>query len=127
MARAMKATKSGVLTQTQVVASVAETNGLKNKQVKGVTEALFAVACGEIQTCRHVEFEVEEEGRDRTVCFCMTETNGLKNKQVNGVVEALFACGEIIDMTPYVKITFVIIWQHSKNEIIFPIHSSMFT
>ena len=116
-----------MLTQTQVVASVAETNGLKNKQVKGVIEALFAVACGEIQTSRHVEFEVEEEGRDRTVFFCMTETNGLKNKQVNGVVEALFACGEIIDMTPYVEITFVIIWQHSKNEIIFSTHSSMFT
>ena len=48
--KAMKgrvAMKSGVLTQTQVVASVAETNGLKNKQVKGVIEALFAIACGE--------------------------------------------------------------------------------
>ena len=49
MARAMKTTKSGVLTQIQVVASVAETNGLKNKQVKGVIESLFAVACGEIK------------------------------------------------------------------------------
>ena len=55
MAPAMKAMKgrvamkSGVLTQTQVVASVAETNGLKNKQVKGVIEALFAVACGNIK------------------------------------------------------------------------------
>ena len=56
----------------------------------------------------------------------VAETNGLKNKQVKGVVEALFACGEIIDMTPYVEITFVIIWQHSKNEIIFPFTSSMF-
>ena len=47
--KAMKghvAMKSGVLTQTQVVASVAETNGLKNKQVKGVIEALFAFVCG---------------------------------------------------------------------------------
>merc|ERR1712080_663295 len=39
----------GVLTQTQVIASVAETNGLKNKQVKGVIDALFSVACGEIK------------------------------------------------------------------------------
>ena len=44
---------SGVLTQTQVVASVAETNGLKTKQVKGVTEALFAVDCDKIKTNRH--------------------------------------------------------------------------
>merc|ERR1739845_142399 len=51
MAPAMKskAMKSGVLTQTQVIASVAETNGLKNKQVKGVIDALFSVACGEIK------------------------------------------------------------------------------
>merc|ERR1712110_1079284 len=46
-ARAMKS--GGVLTQTQVIASVAETNGLKNKQVKGVVDALFSVACGEIK------------------------------------------------------------------------------
>merc|ERR1712086_920462 len=44
-----KAMKSGVLTQTQVIASVAETNGLKNKQVKGVVESLFSVACGEVK------------------------------------------------------------------------------
>merc|ERR1712139_619621 len=44
-----KAMKSGVLTQSQVIASVAETNGLKNKQVKGVIDALFGVACGEIK------------------------------------------------------------------------------
>merc|ERR1712070_329419 len=52
MAPAMKAKamkSGGVLTQTQVIASVAETNGLKNKQVKGVIDALFAVACGEIK------------------------------------------------------------------------------
>merc|ERR1712127_766421 len=50
MGKAMKpAMKSGALTQSQVVASVAESNGLKNKQVKGVIEALFAVACGEIK------------------------------------------------------------------------------
>merc|ERR1712227_687662 len=40
---------SGVLTQSQVVASVAETNGLKNKQVKGVIDSLFGVACAEIK------------------------------------------------------------------------------
>merc|ERR1712071_549593 len=44
-----KAMKSGALTQTQVIASVAETNGLKNKQVKGVVESLFGVACAEIK------------------------------------------------------------------------------
>merc|ERR1711981_13766 len=48
--KAMKAAKkTGVLTQSQVVASVAETNGLKNKQVKGVIEALFGVATSEIK------------------------------------------------------------------------------
>merc|ERR1711939_1126800 len=47
--KARAAMKSGVLTQTQVIASVAETNGLKNKQVKGVVESLFSVACGEIK------------------------------------------------------------------------------
>merc|ERR1711964_197074 len=47
--KARAAMKSGVLTQTQVIASVAESNGLKNKQVKGVIEALFGVACGEIK------------------------------------------------------------------------------
>ena len=46
-ARAMKS--SGVMTQTQVLASIAETNGLKAKQAKGVVEALMAVACGEIK------------------------------------------------------------------------------
>ena len=59
MAPAMKAMKamkaaamkksSGVMTQTQVLASVAESNGLKPKQAKGVVEALMAVACAEIK------------------------------------------------------------------------------
>merc|ERR1712028_323603 len=47
--KARAAMKSGALTQTQVIASVAETNGLKNKQVKGVVESLFGVACAEIK------------------------------------------------------------------------------
>merc|ERR1712188_59515 len=49
--KAMKAAamKSGALTQTQVISSVAETNGLKNKQVKGVIDALFGVATSEIK------------------------------------------------------------------------------
>ena len=42
-ARAMKS--SGVMTQTQVYSSIAETNGLKAKQAKGVVEALMAVCC----------------------------------------------------------------------------------
>merc|ERR1711862_836604 len=46
-AAAMKS--SGVMTQGAVIASVAETNELKNKQVKGVIDALFAVACAEIK------------------------------------------------------------------------------
>merc|ERR1719329_1893359 len=46
-ARAMKS--GGALTQSQVIASVAETNELKNKQVKGVIDALFAVAAAEIK------------------------------------------------------------------------------
>ena len=41
--------KSGVLAQTQVIPSVAETNRLKNKQVKGVIESLFGVATNEIK------------------------------------------------------------------------------
>merc|ERR1711939_1231879 len=49
MGKAKSAMKSGVLTQSQVIASVAGTNGLKNKQVKGAIEALFAVACAEIK------------------------------------------------------------------------------
>jgi nucleoid DNA-binding protein len=47
--KARAAMKSGVLIQSQVVASVAETNGLKNKQVKGVIDALFGVAATEIK------------------------------------------------------------------------------
>jgi len=53
-AKAMKS--GGVLTQTQVIASVAETNGLKNKQVKGVIDALFAVAAGEVK--KHGNFKL---------------------------------------------------------------------
>merc|ERR1739841_362389 len=55
MAPAMKAMKaraamrSGALTQTAVLASVAETNGLKSKQAKGIVEALMAVACDQIK------------------------------------------------------------------------------
>merc|ERR1712224_327534 len=47
--KARAAMKSGVLTQTAVLASVAETNGLKTKQAKGVVEALMAVACDQIK------------------------------------------------------------------------------
>ena len=43
--KAMKAAKkTGVLTQTQVMASGAETSGLKKKHVKAVIEGLFGVA-----------------------------------------------------------------------------------
>ena len=42
-------TSSGVMTQTQVLVSIAETNGSKTKQAKGFVEALMAVACAEIK------------------------------------------------------------------------------
>jgi len=54
--KAVAKTSSGVLTQTQVIASVAGTNELKNKQVKGVIEALFAVACAEIKKNGNFKF-----------------------------------------------------------------------
>ena len=41
--------KTGVFTQSQDTASVAKTNGLKNKQVNAVIDALLSVACGEIK------------------------------------------------------------------------------
>ena len=40
---------SGVMTQTQDLPSIAETNDSKTKQAKGVVEALMAVACAEIK------------------------------------------------------------------------------
>merc|ERR1712166_839275 len=63
MAPAMKAMKAkaamktgGVMTQTAVLSSVAETNGLKTKQAKGVVEALMAVACDQIK--KHGSFKL---------------------------------------------------------------------
>ena len=58
---------SGVMTQNQVMASIAETNGLKAKHAKGVVESLMAVARGEIkkrqfQISSRAQLEVEEEG-----------------------------------------------------------------
>merc|ERR1711865_764008 len=47
--KAKVAMKSGVLTHSQALTSVAETNGLKLKQVKGVIEAYFGVAAGEVK------------------------------------------------------------------------------
>merc|ERR1712144_119758 len=46
-ARAMKA--GGVMTQTGVLQSVAETTGLKTKEVKGVVEALMGVAVEQVK------------------------------------------------------------------------------
>merc|ERR1719324_472778 len=46
--KSMKAMKSG-MTQTGVMTAVAETTGLKTKDVKGVVEALMAVAVGEVK------------------------------------------------------------------------------
>merc|ERR1711865_1297340 len=47
--KARAAMKSGAMTQTAVLASVAETNGLKTKQAKVIVEALMAVACDQIK------------------------------------------------------------------------------
>merc|ERR1711988_454685 len=53
MAPAMKsmktAMKTGVLTQSAVYASVAETTGLKQKQVKGVVEGIMGVASEQLK------------------------------------------------------------------------------
>merc|ERR1711862_467238 len=53
MAPAMKsmksAMKSGALTQSAVYSSVAETTGLKQKQVKGVVEGIMGVASGQLK------------------------------------------------------------------------------
>ena len=45
-----------MLTQTQIIASVAETNDSKNKHVNGVIEALLAIARGKIQKKGHFNF-----------------------------------------------------------------------
>merc|ERR1712166_417013 len=48
--KAMKAMKAGgVLTQTSALQSVAETTGLKTKDVKGVVDALMAVAVAQVK------------------------------------------------------------------------------
>merc|ERR1711862_345679 len=58
MAPAMKAMKAmkasamksgGALTNTQVMASIAESNGIKPKVAKGIVEALMAVTVAEIK------------------------------------------------------------------------------
>merc|ERR1711941_178109 len=46
--KTMKATKAG-LTATQAYSSVAETNGLKAKEVKGVMEGLIELAAEELK------------------------------------------------------------------------------
>merc|ERR1740117_1913137 len=48
--KAMKAMKAGgVLTQTGALQSVAETTGLKTKDVKGVVDALMGVAVAQVK------------------------------------------------------------------------------
>ena len=60
--QAMKpAMKSGVLTQSQVIASVAETDGLKNKQVKGVIDALFVPACGNFKLAGMLNLKLKKK------------------------------------------------------------------
>merc|ERR1739843_58280 len=100
----------GVLTQSQVVASVAETNGLKNKQVKGVIEALFAVACAEIKKNGNFKLagmlnlklkkagQPSEEGRQSIhqgalrlqSQACLQDCEGTRNEEVEGGFELNF-------------------------------------
>merc|ERR1711862_985164 len=47
--KAMKASKSGALSVTAVYSSVAETTGLKTKQVKEAVEGVLAVGAGELK------------------------------------------------------------------------------
>jgi nucleoid DNA-binding protein len=47
--RATKAMKGGGLTQTGIFQSVAETTGLKTKDVKGTVEAIMGVAAEELK------------------------------------------------------------------------------
>merc|ERR1712096_529970 len=55
--KAMKAKKSGgAMTASQAYGSVAETTGLKSKDVKAVVEAMFSVAAGELKTSGSFKF-----------------------------------------------------------------------
>merc|ERR1712193_299516 len=47
--KAMKSMKGGAMTQTGAFQSVAETTGLKTKDVKGVVEALMTVAVDQVK------------------------------------------------------------------------------
>merc|ERR1712206_46278 len=47
--KAMKATASGVMTATQAYGSVAETTGLKAKDVKAIVEGIVNVAAAELK------------------------------------------------------------------------------
>merc|ERR1711988_247188 len=50
--KAMKARKAGgAMTQTGVFQSVAETTGLKTKEVKGVVDAFMGVAVAQVTKC----------------------------------------------------------------------------
>merc|ERR1711966_569284 len=49
MGKAMKAMKSGAMTASATYASVAETTGLKSKDVKGIVEGYLGVAASEIK------------------------------------------------------------------------------
>merc|ERR1712078_834193 len=48
--KAMRAKKAGAMTQTGVFQSVAETTGLKTKDVKGVVEAYMGVAVAQVKS-----------------------------------------------------------------------------
>merc|ERR1712093_429389 len=55
--KAMKAMKAGgAMTQTGVFQSVAETTGLKTKEVKGVVEALMGVAVEQVKKSGSFKF-----------------------------------------------------------------------
>merc|ERR1711904_477178 len=101
----MKVMKTGgAMTQTGVYQSVAETTGLKTKDVKGVVDAFMGVArAGEevrlLQACRYAEHEAQEQtGNEGTqghqplhqgaVCFqgeaCIEDSEVLRDEEAQG-------------------------------------------
>ena len=68
------------LAQTQVIPSVAETNRLKNKQVKGVIESLFGVATNEIKKLKKKATTPAKKGIDPfTKAPCVFKSNPASN------------------------------------------------
>merc|ERR1719281_140289 len=54
--KGMKAMKASGMSQTAVFTSVAETTGMKSKDVKGVVEAMFGVAVAQLKSAGSFKF-----------------------------------------------------------------------